>query len=86
MPIGLPLIVYQLVSVLTLIAAEIVPIGLASIMRMCPGFDIDRKVKLSCTWLDKGLQNPYRVGHLLQVKLTTINICEAPNSSNNLVG
>ena len=78
MSIGLPLIVYQLVSVLTLIAVEIVPIGLASIMRMCPGFDIDRKVKLSCTWLDKGLQNPYRVGHLLQVKLPTTTFVKPP--------
>ena len=78
MPKGLPLIVYQLVSVLTFIAAEIVPIGLASIMRMCSGFDIDRKVKLSCTWLDTGLQNPYGVRHLLQVKLPTTTFVKPP--------
>ena len=56
MPIGLALIVYKLVSVLTLIADEIVT-----------GFNIDSKGKQSCTWIDKGLRNPCGVGHLLQV-------------------
>ena len=29
-------------------------------------FDIDSKVRLSNTWIDTGLRNPYRVRHLLQ--------------------
>ena len=67
MPIGLALIVYQLVSELTLIAFGIVPIGLALIVfEIVLVFDIDSKVKLSCTWIDMGLRSPYEVGHILQ--------------------
>ena len=36
---------------------------------MCPNFNIVSKVKLSCTWLDMGLGNPYGVRHLLQTFL-----------------
>ena len=73
-PIGLALIVYELVSVLTLIADEILSIGLALIVyelvsvltliadEIVSGFDIDSKVKLSCTWIDTGLRNPCGVG------------------------
>ena len=64
--IGLTLIVYELVSVLTLIADEIVSIGLALIVHeKVSGFDIDSKVKLSCTWIGTGFRNPYGVGYLL---------------------
>ena len=65
-PIGLALIVYELMSVLTLKAVAIVPIGLALIVyEIVSDFDIDSKVKLSCTWTDMGLRNPYKVGNLL---------------------
>ena len=65
-PIGSALIVYELVYVLTLIAAAIVPIGLALIVyKIVSDFDIDSKVKLSCTWIDTGLINTYKVGSLL---------------------
>ena len=51
-------------SVLTGIADEIVPIGLALIVyEIVSVFDIDSKVKLSCTLIDMGLRNPYGVGH-----------------------
>ena len=67
MHIDLALIVYKLVSVLTLIADKIVPIGLAFIVyEIVFGFNIDSKVKLSCTWIEIGFRNPYGVGHLLQ--------------------
>ena len=33
------------------------------------GFNIYSKVKLSCTWIDTGLRNPYGVGHLLHAKM-----------------
>ena len=46
--------VYKLMSVLTMIAEEIVS-GLT-----------DSKVMLRYTWIDMGLRNPYGVGHLLQ--------------------
>ena len=35
----------------------------------CVWFDIDSKLRLSCTWIDMGLRNPYGVGHLLHVKV-----------------
>ena len=57
LPIGLTLIVYKLVSVLTSKADEIVPIGLVLLVH-----DIDSKVKLICNWIDTGLRNPYGVG------------------------
>ena len=53
-PIGLALIVYEHKSMLTLIANKIVQ-----------SFDIESKVKLSCTWIDTGLRTPYGVGYLL---------------------
>ena len=63
-PIGLALIVYQHVSELTSIAFGIMPIGLALIVyEIVSVFDIDSKVKLSCTLIDMGLRNPYGVGH-----------------------
>ena len=45
--------------------------GLAAIVYgIVSVFDIDSsKVRLSCTWIDKGLRNPYGVEHLLQVPL-----------------
>ena len=70
MPIGLALIIFLLVSLLTLIADEIVSFGLALIVRdKISGFNIYSKVKLSCTWIDTGLRNPYGVGHLLHAKM-----------------
>ena len=113
MSIGLALIVYELVPILTLKADEIVPIGLAVIVselvsmlklktdKIVPSglslivykimsgltliaqdsagwfgidslqdyvwFDIDSKVRLSCTWIEMGLGNPSGVGHLLHI-------------------
>ena len=64
-PLCLALMVYKLVSVLTLIAVVIVPIGLALIVyEISYSFDINSKVKLSCTWIDTCLRNPCGVGHL----------------------
>ena len=69
-PLCLALIVNELVSILTLIADEIVSIGLLLTCYLCGGlqktsrsmalivheisysFDINSKVKLSCTWID----------------------------------
>ena len=66
MPIGLALIVYELVSIL--IANGIMPIGLALIVyKIVSGFDIDNKVKSSYTWIDTDLGNPYGVGHLIHL-------------------
>ena len=63
--------VYENVSVLTLIAVTIVPIGLALIVyEKVSSFDNDSKVKLSCTWIDTGSRNPYGVGYLLQMNLS----------------
>ena len=64
--IGLALIVDKLVFLLTFMGDEIVPIGLALIVyKIVSDFDIDSKVKLSCTWKDTGLINTYKVGSLL---------------------
>ena len=60
--------------ILTLIADEIVPIGLALIVYEHKSIWtliankivwIESKVKLSCTWIDTGLKTPYGVGYLL---------------------
>ena len=62
-PISLALIVYKLVSVLTLIADEIVPQASVRV-------DIDCTVKLSYTWIDTRVRKPYGVGHLLHFCIT----------------
>ena len=38
----------------------------------CVRFDIDSKVRLTCTWIDTGLRNPYGVGHLLHTNFFVI--------------
>jgi len=51
------------VSVLTLIADEIVPQASVRV-------DIDSTVKLSYTWIDTRVRKPYGVGHLLHFYIT----------------
>ena len=63
--IGLAFIVYEIVSMLTMIADEIVSMLTMIADEIVSSFDIYSKVKLSCTWIDTCLRNPYEVGHLL---------------------
>ena len=68
--IGSAFIVYEIVSMLTMIADEIVSMLTMIADEIVSSFDIDSKVKLSCTWIDTCLRTPYGVWHLLHPHLT----------------
>ena len=54
MPSGVALIVYEIVSSLTMLAKDCAQwFGIDS-LRDCVRIDNDSKVKLSCTWIDTG--------------------------------